>query len=191
MSKYETLMLARTESTDDELMTIENNFEKIFSHVKGSLTTFDKWGKYQLAYPVNKNSYGLYILVRFEIPQKIAGKTLKDLDSFLKIKCNDVVMRHVTVKLDPEAHTLYQKPDPMDGAKSSGIDNLLKEKKIETLLDSVDSSTAAPRAKKPSTPLPEVTIEKAPSLQAEQPVADEVQKEEVQPNNSSDKSTSS
>lgn len=142
LMRYETLMLVSTDITDDELSLIEKNFDLISSNAKGKVSRFDKWGKYRLAYPVNKSAYGVYVLVRFELPKETAPKALPEIETLLKIKCSEIVWRHVTVKLKPNAPQTYHKPEPVDVARSSNIDSLLKENKVGNLLDSVDSATA-------------------------------------------------
>lgn len=142
LMRYETLMLVSTDITDDELSLIEKNFDLISSNAKGKVSRFDKWGKYRLAYPVNKSAYGVYVLVRFELPKETAPKALPEIETLLKIKCSEIVWRHVTVKLKPDAPQTYHKPEPVDVARSSNIDSLLKENKVGNLLDSVDSATA-------------------------------------------------
>ncbi len=168
--KYETLMLAHTEITNDELGNLESNFEKIFSEAGGKLTTFDKWGKYRLAYPVRKNSYGVYILARYELPKTDLAKTIGAVDSFLKIKCHEFVMRHVNVKLDANAPSEYQRPEPLDSSRASGLDN----GKIENLLDSVDSKSSKEAPKAEAAP-----AEKAAAPAQEAPSADESEKTEA------------
>lgn len=137
--QYETLLLAHTEITDDELASIERGLESIASKSQGSLVSFDKWGKYLLAYPIKKNSYGVYALARFTIGQEQATAAHKEIDAFLRIKCNDIVLRFVTVKLENGASAAYQKPEPMD---STNVENLetLKDGKIEHILGSVGST---------------------------------------------------
>lgn len=137
--RYETLLLVSTDVTDDELSMIEKNFDLISSNAKGKVSRFDKWGKYRLAYPVNKSAYGVYILVRYELPKETASKALPEIETLLKIKCNEIVWRHVTTKLHPNAPQAYHKPEPVDVARTSNIDSLLKENRVGNLLDSVDS----------------------------------------------------
>lgn len=139
LSRYETLMLAPTEITKDEISMIEQELNKITTQAKGNLSCFDTWGKYQLAYPVRKNSYGVYLLARYEIPSEILFDTLQKVETLLKIKCNEIVLRHVTMKLDPEAPTTYFKPESLTASKESEL-SPLKEKKITHLLDTVDAS---------------------------------------------------
>lgn len=143
LTRYETLMLVSTNITDDELSLIEKNFDLISSNAKGKVSRFDKWGKYRLAYPVNKSSYGIYVLIRFELPKETAPKALPEIETLLKVKCNEIVWRHVTVKLRPDAPQTYHKPEPVDVARTSGIDSILKENKVGNLLESVDNATGS------------------------------------------------
>lgn len=144
MLRYETLILARPEITQDELSLLESQFDKIVStSPQGKLSSFDRWGKYRLCYPVAKNEYGVYVLVRYELDgtQKL-GTVFKNVDDFLKIKCNDFVMRHVHIKLDKNAPAIYQKPEALDASRSANIDTFLKENKVESLLSSVDAASS-------------------------------------------------
>ena len=141
VSRYETLLLVSTEVTDDELSMIEKSFDQISTNAKGKISRFDKWGKYRLAYPVNKSAYGVYVLVRFELPKETAPAALPEIEALLKVRCNEIVWRHVTVKLKPNAPQTYHKPEPVDVARTSNIDSILKENKVGHLLDSVDSAS--------------------------------------------------
>lgn len=138
MLRYETLILARTEITDDEVSTLERFFDKHITDLKGHLSTFDKWGKYRLSYPVNKNDYGVYILSRYELPENIVTNFFKELDSFFKIKCNEFVMRFITIKLKKDAPTTYIKPEPLDSMRLTNVEAFMRENKMEGLLGGVD-----------------------------------------------------
>jgi ribosomal protein S6 len=140
MVRYETLFLTRTELTDDESSMIERQLDKLVTDAEGTFDTFDKWGKYKLAFPVKKHTHGIYILSRYQLPSQSAAKVLEEFSQFLKIKCNEIVMRHVTIKIKPNAATTYNKPDPIDMSRGSGLDTFFKDNKIESLLSSVDSA---------------------------------------------------
>jgi len=134
MIRYETLILARTEITNDELDQIEQQFQKLSTQVKGSLSSFDKWGKFRLAYPVNKADYGVYVLARYELPEGNVEFVQKELNLFFKIKCNEFVMRHVTVKLAPNAPVNYLKPESVESRTPGSVDSFIKEHKMEGLI---------------------------------------------------------
>ena len=140
MLRYETLILSRPEITEDELSLIERQIDKLVTTANGSVSTFEKWGKYRLCFPVNKNEYGVYILVRYNLPELAPALTLKEIESFLKLKCNEFVMRFVHKKLHKNAPTQYAKPDAIDMNRPTNLDSFLKENKMENLLSSEDSS---------------------------------------------------
>jgi len=143
MARYEALLLTSTEITDDELSMIEKSFDSICSNAKGKVSRFDKWGKYKLAYPVKKSNYGVYTLIRFELPKEAATKALAEIESLLKIKCSEIVWRHVTVRLADNAPQTYHRPEPVDVARSNNMDSILKENKVGNLLESVGNHTEA------------------------------------------------
>jgi small subunit ribosomal protein S6 len=142
MLRYETLLLARTDITDNDLSMIEKQFDKHTSEAKGRLISFDKWGKLRLAYSIKKSTHGVYVLVRYELPPLAVSTVITELDSFFKIKCSDIVLRYVTAKVDPSAPAIYPRPDAIEG-RTGSLDNFLKENKIDNLLSSVDANAGA------------------------------------------------
>jgi len=140
MIRYESLLLAKTQSTDDDFGMVEREFDKIISESHGTLTSFDKWGKYKLAYPVDGSSHGLYILVRYQLAEKEVAEFSKKLTQLLMIKCNEVVVRYTTIRLAPNAPVTYQRPEPLDIARTGSLDTFLKENKFENMLNSVDNN---------------------------------------------------
>jgi ribosomal protein S6 len=134
MLRYETLILTRPEITEDETTKIERCFDTHLTGDNGHVTTFDKWGKLRLSYPVKGNDYGSYILVRFESTEAFITKFIKELETFFKIKCSDFVIRYVTTKLAKDAPTTYFKPEAIDSTRSASVDSFLKENKMDGLL---------------------------------------------------------
>jgi small subunit ribosomal protein S6 len=142
MQRYETLLLIKTEISEDDLSMIERQIDQFVSSAKGVMETFDKWGKYRLAYPVKKNTHGIYALIRYKIPADQAETVTREINQFFKIKCNELVMRHVTMMLKANTPTNYAKPDPIDVTRSGSFDSYLKEGgKIDSLLSSVDTKS--------------------------------------------------
>ncbi len=140
MLRYETLLLGKTEMTEDDIAMLERSFDKMISDAKGKLSSFDKWGKYRLAFQVDKNTHGVYILIRYEIPLNSASTTIKQLDEFLKIKCDELVLRHVNKRLKENAPATYVKPEPLDVVRTGSVDAFIKDNKIDSLLNSVDAA---------------------------------------------------
>lgn len=151
MLRYETLILSPTQITVDELSMIEKFFEKLMMDVQGKLVAYDKWGKYRLSYPVRNNEYGVYVLARYDMPEHKAMEISSKVSDFLKIKCNEIVMRYVTVRLKKDAPSIYKKPDSIDAGKTADLDTFLKENKMETFLSkNVEAADASKEDKSSS-----------------------------------------
>jgi len=135
MRRYEALILARPEITKDEATFIESEIGRLIKGAKGSVISFERWGKYKLAYPVKKNEYGVYYLTRFEISTHT--ETIEDMKMFFRVKLHESVMRHVICALDPRQSLAYQRPKSLEEIPAShDVGAFLKENKMEGLLSS-------------------------------------------------------
>lgn len=142
MVRYESLILAIPEITQDEINTLEKELDRITQKAKGSIIAFDRWGKFRLAYPVRKNDYGVYFLARFEVP--IEAAINEDIKALFAIKLNNIVMRNLFACLDSQASSDYQRPKSLEESPATrDVSTFLKENKMEGLLSSVQAQEAA------------------------------------------------
>lgn len=178
MKNYETLMLARTEITDDEISSLERKLDKIVSSCKGKMTIFDKWGKYKLAYPVKKNVYGIYLLSRCQIPADQVDSFFKEVDTLFRIKYNELVMRHVTVRLAEDVPSSYKYPEPVGSHRTSNLDSFIKENKMEGLIGTTVEKKSA--EKKGEEEKEEPIVEKEEKTEEPAEVVEEVEEESTQ-----------
>ena len=121
-------------------------FDKSIRAQKGSIISFERWGKYKLSYPVKKNDYGIYFLVRFEIPQ--GTSVIQDIKATFILKLNTVVMRNIFTRLDENQSLAYQCPKSLEEAPSRDVESFLKENKMSGLISSVESSERPPGKEK-------------------------------------------
>lgn len=135
IQKYEILMLAVPEITQDETANLERQLEEKIQKHKGSMISFDRWGKYKLVYPVAKNDYGVYFLIRFE--GEDLQELLKELQVLFAVKLHEFVMRYVVTKLDPKASLVYQRPKSLEETPvSRDVSNLLDSNKSDSMNNS-------------------------------------------------------
>lgn len=128
---YETLLLCKTHLSDEEKAQIESGMTELLKKAEGTLTKFDAWGKYRLAYPVQKNEHGYYILARYETAGPVTD-FFADLENFFHVKCTDIVIRFVNKALTHAQYTsAYQKPESLDVRSSGGADDFARESKLE------------------------------------------------------------
>jgi small subunit ribosomal protein S6 len=130
--RYEALILTVPEVTNDEAAELEKSIEKKLQDQKSKLVTYDRWGKFLLAYPVKKNEYGIYFLARFDIPIKEKNAVIKELKSLFDLKFNAVVMRYVVCNIANDASTVYKRPQSLDEMPKD-VDQFLKENKMSGL----------------------------------------------------------
>lgn len=63
--KYETIMIIDVRKTEEETNAIIEKFKSLISSA-ATLENIDVWGKRKLAYPINYQNEGFYVLVNFE-----------------------------------------------------------------------------------------------------------------------------
>ncbi len=133
MFRYEILFLAAPEITKDESEGIKGHFSKTIRAHKGDMISFERWGKYRLAYPVNKNEYGVYFLTRFEVDGENKNKLLDALKEAFVFKFNTVVMKSIFERLESIGSLEYRRPESLED-NPQDVDTFLKRNEMEGLL---------------------------------------------------------
>lgn len=97
MRYYELLYIVNPNMEDDKVKNIIDEIGNEISQYKVSIINNYMWGKKRLAYPINKNKYGTYILMQFSAEQ---FDFLIEFERFLIL--DKTVIRHQLVRLDEE-----------------------------------------------------------------------------------------
>ena len=179
MFRYEILILTIPEITKDEASTLEFQVDKLIKQINGSTISFERWGKYRLAYPVKRNDYGVYFLIRFEVENKRA--IIKDLNSLFAVKFSGIVARSVVAILDAKKSLEYQKPPSLEDTPRRHISSFLEEKgllKRTKMKQDIPVKEAAP-VEKPTEKFAEKPSQKA-SVSKEQEVKEDKASETVE-----------
>jgi len=114
IQKYEALLLTIPEITGDEAKSLETQLDNVIKVGGGSTISFERWGKFKLAFDVNKSEYGVYYLVRFEAPKKTT--LISDMKTYFKVKLSNIVKRDMISCLDPKRPLTYQRPRSLEEA---------------------------------------------------------------------------
>lgn len=133
MFRYEVLFLTVPEITKDESESIKNHFSKVIRAHKGSMLSFDRWGKYRLAYPVNHNDYGVYFLTRFEVDKDNKEALLASIKEIFVFKFNTLIPKHIVQRLNATGSLEYKRPASLED-NPQDIDSFLKRNEMEGLL---------------------------------------------------------
>lgn len=135
MQRYEALILTVPEITKDELKQMETQLDQLVADSKGSIISFEKWGKYKLSYSVRGNEYGVYCLFRFEAPANVVN----EIRDFFAVKFHEIVMRSIITRLKGGSLT-YQRPRSLEEASTSSrdMDGFLREHQMGGMLSAAE-----------------------------------------------------
>ena len=65
MQKYEAMVVISTKQDEEAIKGLVEKFSNLIS-ANGTLVSVDEWGKRKLAYMINKETEGYYVLFTFE-----------------------------------------------------------------------------------------------------------------------------
>ena len=112
MRYYETIYIVNPNLENDVLDKTMAEIAKELERTKSKLINHRVWGKKRLAYPIEKQKYGSFILMQFE-----GGDQSKMVDFYTWMQLNNSVLRHMIVGLDNKPDVYVEEPK-----KKSGID---------------------------------------------------------------------
>ena len=101
--KYEAIIVFSLKKTEDEIKALTAKFADLIK-ANGTLTNIDEWGKRKLAYEINYEGEGYYVLYNFE------SKPDFPMELERVINITDGVLRSIIVKKDPRLATAAAKP---------------------------------------------------------------------------------
>ena len=91
MQKYESMIVISTKQEEDVIKGLVEKFKSLIEE-NGTLVSVDEWGKKRLAYMINKETEGYYVLYTFEAKPEFPA----ELERIAKI--TDGVLRTLVVK---------------------------------------------------------------------------------------------
>ena len=132
MSFYETLYIVDPNLENKSLDKTMDEIGKELEKTKSKIINHRVWGKKRLAYSIERQKYGSYILIQFE-----GGDQQKMIEYDTWMRLNNSVLRHMTVLLNekPEIY-VEEKKSELEGEES----NLKESSDDEHLSDQVDTS---------------------------------------------------
>ena len=90
-NSYETMLVFSVANGDESVTALAEKFKALIE-ANGTIESIDEWGKRKLAYPINYETEGYYMLVNFSCEPDFPA----ELDRVVKI--TEGVLRSLTVK---------------------------------------------------------------------------------------------
>ena len=108
MRYYETIYIVDPNLDNNVLDKIMDEISKELQKTESKIINHRVWGKKRLAYQIENQKYGTYVLMQFE-----EGDQSKMLEFSTWMKLNNSVIRHMTVLLSdkPELHVEEEKKE--------------------------------------------------------------------------------
>ena len=137
MRYYETIYIVDPNLDSTILEKTMTEIGQELEKTKAKIINHRDWGKKRLAYQVENQKYGSFILLQFEIEK---SNKMRDFDSWLKL--NSLVLRHMTVSLG-------QKPDKY--VDKSSINKDVEDNDADSSLEKEDNKTDLEKSSDPVT----------------------------------------
>ena len=131
MNHYETVYVVHPAIQEGRLNDIVTKFHNKLSKLRGEVLYIENWGKKKLAYAVDKQKYGTYILCQYAI----GGEYVKEVSQELELNPN--ILRYLITKIESSdvkegsnQLEIKEKNDPPKTEEPVSIES--QDKKIDT-----------------------------------------------------------
>ena len=114
MRYYETIYIVDPNLENTILEKTMTEIGQELEKTKAKIINHRDWGKKRLAYQVDNQKYGSFILLQYEIKEL---SKMNDFDSWLKL--NSLVLRHMTVTLDKKPDKYIEKTSVREVAQGN------------------------------------------------------------------------
>ncbi len=94
MALYETVFIGRQDLSEAQVKTMTEEVTNYLTAQGGEINKTESWGLRTLAYRINKNRKGHYVLIEYSV----ATSAIAEMERQLRL--NEDVLRYVTIKLE-------------------------------------------------------------------------------------------
>ncbi len=138
LTDYETLFIVRADLGENDTAALTKGVTDLIVADGGSIIEQDNWGKKRLAYPIRKQKYGAYILLRYSAP----GASIKKIERNLRL--NESALKYMTVLFDGAAGrgAALAKKLEEEASKENSTDSPKTSEKTETLPEEKTESSS-------------------------------------------------
>ena len=114
MALYESVIIGRQDLTTSQFETIVNEFISVIVSLKGTIQKKESWGLRNLAYKINKNRKGHYMLLNIDGP----ADAIVEYERLMRL--HEDIIRFLTMRIK----SVDEKPSPLMNNKNDRQKNL-------------------------------------------------------------------
>ena len=115
MALYESVIIGRQDLTPSQFETLLEKFISVIQSFKGEIKKRENWGIRNLAYKINKNRKGHYMLLNIDGPPE----AIQEYERLMRL--DEDIIRFLTIKIK----SIDEKPSPLMVNKSDRSKNEL------------------------------------------------------------------
>ncbi len=109
MALYESVIIGRQDLTPGQFETLLENFIEVIKSLKGKIKKRENWGIRNLAYKINKNRKGHYMLLNIDGPPE----AIQEYERLMRL--DEDIIRFLTIKIkyidEKSSPLMVKKPD--------------------------------------------------------------------------------
>lgn len=94
MPYYETVYIARQDLSDAQVKDLTDGYSKIITEAGGKIHKVENWGLRNLAYRINKNRRGHYVLIESDVE----APAIHEMERNMRL--NEDVLRYMSIRED-------------------------------------------------------------------------------------------
>ena len=94
MPYYETVFIARQDLSEAQVKALTDGYVKIIEDASGKIHKIENWGLRNLAYRINKNRRGHYVLIESDTP----APAIHEMERTMRL--NEDVLRFMSIRED-------------------------------------------------------------------------------------------
>jgi small subunit ribosomal protein S6 len=114
MALYESVIIGRQDLTTSQFETIVNEFISVIESLKGTIQKKESWGLRNLAYKINKNKKGHYMLLNIDGP----ADAIVEYERLMRL--HEDIIRFLTMRIK----SVDEKPSPLMSNKNDRQKNV-------------------------------------------------------------------
>ena len=103
MALYESVIIGRQDLTPSQFETLLEKFIEVIQSFKGEIKKRENWGIRNLAYKINKNRKGHYMLLNIDGPPE----AIQEYERLMRL--DEDIIRFLTIKIK----SIHEKPSPL------------------------------------------------------------------------------
>jgi len=125
MALYESVIIGRQDLTSSQFETLIDEFVSVIENLKGTIRKKENWGIRNLAYKINKNRKGHYMLLNIDGP----ADAIFEYERLMRL--HEDIIRFLTIRIN----SIDEKPSPLMNNKSDRSRNYQSDSDVNSSPD--------------------------------------------------------